>query len=416
MATLDNDFQVPSGDDEGATLTNEQILDKYSDELGGTKFAENGDLVDDAGTVIKSKADYDQFLVSKKVTVKPVDSNDDNDDAETTIEINGEMYDLDEQGNAIKDNQIAFTAEQLKAASEANDDDEGATDLAAVMELTGFKPTDEKGNPIVYEQTVEGIAKYATDLAEYKYKAGVIEQANAYFKANPDILEAHMYKRQHGNLNGFGSVEDWSKIEVDPANIDQHVDLIIKAKMAEGLNANDSKRFAEFIKASGETTEEAKVALEALKIAKANNDKLAAEDLKRETDARLTAEAAYKNDVVTLIKGGKLDDIQIPETMKVTEDGKVVTKTRDDFMNYFLQPAFEDEQGKQYTAYEADMKTKGTVGKLKHAYIEFMKGDLSQLVKAGVRKEQVTGVRKLVIGKGKGTVSKGVNDNRSVIL
>jgi len=404
-----DDLIVGSADDAATGLTNEQVLDKYGSELGGTKFNESGDLINDADVVIKSKDDLQTFLTEKSAAIINTDGDDDdepkpnsNDESETKSVVNDVEYDLDKDGNALENGEIKYTADQLKEAAE--DSETNDSNVSAIMEIVGFKPVNDQGEPIEYEQTVEGIAKYVNDVAATKGSEIARSQMDNYFKANPNILQAHLYQQQHGSLDGFGNTVDWKTVQLDEANEEQHVNIIVNAKMAEGLNANDAKRFAEFIKASGETKEEAIKSLTQLADFQSKQEEAAKLDMQRKFDAAKEQEAKYYEDVANIINKGELDDITIPEDIK----GK--------FLDYYTKPAFQDDNGKVYTEYEAAKLKAGLTSNVKDALFMFMGKDLSTLIKAGVNKANVNKVRKLVIGNKAATSSTGGGNNRNVVL
>jgi len=185
--------------------------------------------------------------------------------------------------------------------------------------------------------------------------------------------------------------------------------------MAQGLNPADAKRFADFIKADGKTFEEATKSLANNQVRQTELAKQAKENMKAAMKAQEEANAKYVANVQTLINKGKVADINIPDKIIVKVDGKQVVKTKQDFVNYFLVPDFEDEQGNSYTPYEADLYNRNLEDKLKDALMKFMGNDLSSFINLGVKQQQVANIKKLVIGKGKGIVSTSTGGRELVL-
>ena len=82
------------------------------------------------------------------------------EDVETVVEIDGESYSIDDNGNAVKDGKVVYTKEQLDSFEEATKEvDENTATIEDLEKITGIEIKDENGNPVRHEMTVEGLAE-----------------------------------------------------------------------------------------------------------------------------------------------------------------------------------------------------------------------------------------------------------------
>lgn len=76
------------------------------------------------------------------------------------VEIDGTLYTLDDNGNAVDDNgEIKFTKEQIDAMSDEEPNELDGDYIEAISKASGIVIKDEKGEPVKFEPTVEGFAK-----------------------------------------------------------------------------------------------------------------------------------------------------------------------------------------------------------------------------------------------------------------
>ena len=74
-------------------------------------------------------------------------------------------YDLDADGNAVKDGEIVYTKAQLDEFAAAETQEE-TIDVSAISAISGLTPVNVDGTPKQYEMTVEGLAQRDADIAE----------------------------------------------------------------------------------------------------------------------------------------------------------------------------------------------------------------------------------------------------------
>lgn len=154
------------------------------------------------------------------------------------VEIDGTLYTLDDNGNAVDDNgEIKFTKEQIDAMS-----DEGANELdgdyiEAISKASGIVIKDEKGEPVKFEPTIEGFAKREAAVKALGEREGFAKGFNEFLANNPDIAALVEYKSKFGTIEGYSANVDYSKVEIkDDDNL--LADLIYKAEIQKVLPRN----------------------------------------------------------------------------------------------------------------------------------------------------------------------------------
>ena len=216
---------------------------KQVNELGqllkedGKAVNENGEFIDNEGNVIDDSSGNDN---------------------EQSVEIDGTDYKLDENGNALdKDGNVFKTKEQLEELEEngggAGDEDE--VSIKDIEKASGITITGEDGKEVEYDMTVEGLAKREKDIKQLGIKEGSTAAINNFFKSNPDLYKAYMYKSQKGSLDGFSNTPYYQSIELDKNNEDQLFNFIIEAETKRGKTPERAKAYAEFIKNNNELAE-----------------------------------------------------------------------------------------------------------------------------------------------------------------
>ena len=154
------------------------------------------------------------------------------------VEIDGTLYTLDDNGNAVDDNgEIKFTKEQIDAMS-----DEGANELdgdyiEAISKASGIVIKDEKGEPVKFEPTIEGFAKREAAIKALGEREGFAKGFNEFLANNPDIAALVEYKSKFGTIEGYSANVDYSKVEIKD-NDDLLADLIYKAEIQKVLPRN----------------------------------------------------------------------------------------------------------------------------------------------------------------------------------
>lgn len=129
-------------------------------------------------------------------------------------------YDLDADGNAVKDGEIVYTKAQLDEFAAAETQEE-TIDVSAISAISGLTPVNADGTPKKYEMTVEGLAQRDADIAELAKRQAESEAINNFFRTNPDIYQAALYKQTYGSLEGFANHVDWTTMTLEDKSDDQ---------------------------------------------------------------------------------------------------------------------------------------------------------------------------------------------------
>ena len=90
-------------------------------------------------------------------------------------------YDLDADGNAVKDGEIVYTKAQLDEFAAAETQDE-TIDVSAISAISGLTPVNADGTPKQYEMTVEGLAQRDADIAELAKRQAESEAINNFLR------------------------------------------------------------------------------------------------------------------------------------------------------------------------------------------------------------------------------------------
>ena len=209
------------------------------------------------------------------------------------VEIDGTLYTLDDNGNAVDDNgEIKFTKEQIDAMS-----DEGANELdgdyiEAISKASGIVIKDEKGELVKFEPTIEGFAKREAAVKALGEREGFAKGFNEFLANNPDIAALVEYKSKFGTIEGYSANVDYSKIEIkDDDNL--LADLIYKAEIQKGTSPERAKRIVEFAKANNTLKDDATESLNWLRKTQESEIKAIREREAKEMQAELEKEIKY---------------------------------------------------------------------------------------------------------------------------
>lgn len=154
------------------------------------------------------------------------------------VEIDGTLYTLDDNGNAVDDNgEIKFTKEQIDAMSDEEPNELDGDYIEAISKASGIVIKDEKGEPIKFEPTIEGFAKREAAVKALGEREGFAKGFNEFLANNPDIAALVEYKSKFGTIEGYSANVDYSKVEIkDDDNL--LADLIYKAEIQKVLLRN----------------------------------------------------------------------------------------------------------------------------------------------------------------------------------
>ena len=369
-------------------------------------------------------------------------ANKNNEDANKIILTTDEgdvEYELDAEGNAVKDGQIVYTKAQLDEFATAEQQEE-TIDASAISAISGLTPVNADGTPKQYEMTVEGLAQRDADIAEIAKHQAESEAITNFFRANPDIHQAAIYKQTYGSLDGFANHVDWTTMSIDDKSDDQLEAIIRSAEKRKGTSDNQIERIIRFSKADKVLAETAKESL----------DYLAANQKREIEEAQVRQEAQWKAEQdeldraygITYDDHGKAKVLNVPDSLydkivnkgtigglsiptagiKRTVNGKEQLLTRKDLVKYLTAPVVEigdslfTQAQKDVFDMLADNETFAMV-----ALRNLLGADISQLAAASIRQEAVRRLNITSGGKPKVKVSTQggaakINPNRRPVV
>ena len=348
-------------------------------------------------------------------------------------------YDLDADGNAVKDGEIIYTKAQLDEFAAAETQEE-TIDASAISAISGLTPVNADGTPKQYEMTVEGLAQRDADIAEIARHQAESEAINNFFRTNPDIHQAALYKQTYGSLEGFANYVDWTTMSIEDKSEAQLEAIIRSAEKRKGTSDAQIDRIIRFSKADKVLNETAKESLDYL----AANQKREIEEATARQEAQWKAEQDELDKAygITYDDHGKAKVLNVPDSLydkivnkgtiggltiptagvKRTVNGKEQILTRKDLVKYLTAPVVEigdslyTQAQKDVFDMLADNETFAMI-----ALRNLLGTDISQLAAASIRQEAVRRLNITSSGKPKVKVSTQgggtkVNPNRRPIV
>ena len=348
-------------------------------------------------------------------------------------------YELDAEGNAVKDGQIVYTKAQLDEFAAAEQQEE-TIDVSAISAISGLTPVNADGTPKQYDMTVEGLAQRDADIAEIARHQAESEAITNFFRANPDIHQAALYKQTYGSLEGFANHVDWTTMSIEDKSEAQLEAIIRSAEKRKGTSDVQIDRIIRFSKADKVLNETAKESLDYL----AANQKREIEEATARQEVQWKAEQDELDKAygITYDDHGKAKVLNVPDSLydkivnkgtigglaipiagvKRTVDGKEQILTRKDLVKYLTAPVVEigdslyTQAQKDVFDMLADNETFAMV-----ALRNLLGADISQLAAASIRQENVRRLNITSGGKPKVKVSTQgggtkVNPNRRPVV
>jgi hypothetical protein len=394
--------------------------------IGTDKFKINdkGEAVDDLGKVIKSKEEIEKLKnpgspiqsEEDKLKQQVIDNTAKERDEKikkaessliegTEIELDGKTFVVNKDGNIEQDGKILKTKQELASLLLESEGNREEDYIGTIQKATNLVITDDTGVPIKYDNTVEGLTKYAQDLYANGRTLGATTYEQELFSQFPVLKDVIEHLTLKGSLDGFKEQVDYSSINIEDDE-QQHIDIYVKAKTAQGMSANEIADMVNYLKADKKLKDAAITSLSYLREVQKQekvNRAAAIEQRKKEEDLEI---ANYWNEVHTVINDKQLvlgeKKFILPEIIKVKDNtGKVVTKTLKDFQEYIEKPLNFTINGQIHTMTQHDYdeyieNTKRTPhNDLFDAYRRFTRYDDSQLIAANVSSNIVKQVIKL---------------------
>lgn len=358
------------------------------------------------------------------------------EDGENQIEIDGVMYALDDDGNAVNDKgEIAFTKEAIDKMSDDTPDDIDNY-LEAIEKASGIQVLDENGQAVKFENTIDGFAQRELAVKAIGEKEGFTKGFAKFLESNPDIAALVEYKNRYGTIEGYSNHTDYSKVEI--TDDENHLkDLIYKAEIQKGTSPDRAKRLVDFAQVNNTLKEDATESLNWLR--KNQEDEIAAihqkeqalyeEELRKEiafygvsydNNGKIVVHDAPGSMYDMVVKTGKVGDYSIPQAgIRIkAEDGEKLL-SREELFDYFARPV-KEINGTLFSQAQLDEMTKlANPAELILRFITNLNGGIDQLVKNTMNQETIKHIRKLSSKSSKSISSKRTNskeDDDRIVL
>jgi hypothetical protein len=276
-------------------------------------------------------------------------------EAGTVIEIDGSNYTIDEQGNLVDDKGTIFKAKEevsdyLKTFEVQNPEEEPSINVADIQQLVGVSVTDESGKVVEFENTPQGVASYVNSVLEVKQNEFAQAGINKLFEDYPILNDFLAYYVANGNnYEGFGQLKDRSGITIDEQNVAQQ-EAIVREAFKEFGRKGSVDKYITYLKDSGQLLDVAKDELAALQQADA-------EVRQRNSQEAIRRQQAYEEEVNNYWKGVKaaidkreIAGYKIPETVIINRGGKQISVTPNDFFSYIY-----DQDNEGITRYQREL-------------------------------------------------------------
>lgn len=312
----------------------------------------------------------------------------------SVVTVGEDSYTVDANGNLLdKDNNIFKSSNEVAewfAQFEIVDDDEDADaiNLANIQKAIGIDLSDENGNPVEFENSIEGIKSYINGVVEANREENYRTAFNSIQQQYPFIDDVINYWVANNNsLEGYNEIPDRSKIEVIPNNTAQH-EAIIRQAWAESKRPGNIEDYLQYLKSSGNLEAVARDELKGLQQLDADYRERIAQQAEEVEAQQQQYIAEYWKSVQDIVQGGKIAGYDIPETISVNRDGRTIAVGRNEFFNYLYQV---DGEGK--SMYQRDIeatdKTAQLQDQLLRAYLMFTGGSYADLVTMADNKNKV---------------------------
>jgi len=326
------------------SIDQKELRDEILTKFNGFSIDENGNILDKDGKVI---ADFDK--VDKFINAEPI---------------------FDSKGNQIdEEGKVLRTKAQVEFSKSA---------IAGVISNLPYKLEDEKGNPIIYDDTLEGYTKLAKDI-------GRIEAVNQYeslIASNPELTEVAKHLLSGGKLDDFKNPVDYTKIDTKKLTANDKLELIKKSFITSGVDSDSASDMIDLIKEKGDTEIDKRLG-KAIGILD-NNQKLIQEErdiayqnsIKEENDNIIR----YWGQVKQVIDKGKFGNIDIPKDDQVA------------FFKYLSTPV-DDEGNSQETL---DNNKQGLESELMMRYYRYKGYNLEKIINKEKNKDKVFTLRERI--------------------
>jgi len=312
------------------------------------------------------------------------------------LEVGEEKYTVGANGDILKaDGSVFKPVGEVKAWMDSMDvipDEENQVSIATIQKTVGIELTDENNQPIVFDNTPEGVSAYVEAVLEAGRDEHYEQAVNNLFTEYPFMSDMINYYVANGkNLDGYNEVKDRSSVIIDDANESQH-ESIIRMAWSEQGRKGDVESYIAYLKSSGILLATAKDELSGLQESDKEAQEERATKAQEAENARIANNKQYWDGVKKTIDSKSIAGYTIPDNIIVSRNGQKISTTPNEFFKYLSE---KDQNGQ--TAYQReraaqDVKAK-TEDDILRAYLQFTGGSYSNLVDMAINKTNVTKLR-----------------------
>ena len=312
----------------------------------------------------------------------------------TKLEIDGSTYTVADNGDVVdeKGNIVKPAAEVKDWLASFDEEESNELSIDAIQESLGVEVTDENGKPVEFSNDAAGVKAYVNAVLELKSQELQDGAINKLYAENPMLKEFQDYVTVTGSPIGFGELPDRSGITVDKDNVNQQ-EIIIKTAAREFGNTTLNDNYIKYLKDTGGLYDEAVAQLQALQD---KDTQVRAEIAQRAEAARQQEEAdlnEYWNQVNNVINSGTIAGYKLPASFVKEVDGKKQTLTPKDFFNYLSRHTEVSADGNKITAYQKDLEEESQEDYLNRelltAWLKYTGGSYKDLADMAVKEEEV---------------------------
>ena len=313
-----------------------------------------------------------------------------------TVTVEDKTYTVDKDGNLVDDKGNIFKkAEEVKdwlkefSVDETKDDE---INLDNIQKALDYEITDEDGNPITYENNIEGVKAYINDVIETSKLEHYETAINTLYQKYPILQEVLNYYIANGNsLEGFTETPDRSNITIDDTNEEQQIEIIKTLWKEQGIKG-DVTQYINYLKNASILTSTAKEALDTLKSIDAENKKAYEEEAERRKQESYEAEVEHWTNIKNIIDSKEIAGYKIPDSITISRNGQKISVTPNDFFNYIYRVDNENKSAYQRDL-EAEEPSKRLNDEILRAYLKFTGGSYADLVNMAINQEKVNNLK-----------------------
>ena len=313
-----------------------------------------------------------------------------------TVTVEDKTYTVDKDGNLVDDKGNIFKkAEEVKdwlkefSVDETKDDE---INLDNIQKALDYEVTDEEGNPITYENNIEGVKAYINDVIETSKLEHYETAINTLYQKYPILQEVLNYYIANGNsLEGFTETPDRSNITIDDTNEEQQIEIIKTLWKEQGIKG-DVTQYINYLKNASILTSTAKEALDTLKSIDAENKKAYEEEAERRKQESYEAEVEHWTNIKNIIDSKQIAGYKIPDSITISRNGQKISVTPNDFFNYIYRVDNENKSAYQRDL-EAEEPSKRLNDEILRAYLKFTGGSYADLVNMAINQEKVNNLK-----------------------